>query len=117
MKRMWVWKFCFSGVESGKNVASAEKGEQLPAAVIIEVPRIDDESVQDFFGSDSNKAADGGVEKIDVSIDAFDDLFIYSNDMLVIVNFSFYTWTLKRVFGQQRCLSYFVSSQICPYQY
>lgn len=78
-RRTFVWKIHFPGLEPSKDDASAEEGKQLPASVIIEVPRIDDESVQEFFGSDSNKAGD--VEKVDVSIDAFDDLFIFSNDM------------------------------------
>jgi hypothetical protein len=46
--------------------------------VTVEVPRID-ESVQEFFGSVANKGGD--IEKVEVSIDVFDDLFIFSNDM------------------------------------
>ena len=45
----------------------------------IEIPRLDNESISEFFGSDNNDTDNG--EKIEVSFDAFDDIFMSSNDM------------------------------------
>jgi hypothetical protein len=62
-------------------VATTEK--IVPTVVKIEVPQIDDEGLTAFFGNKTGESTSStaSAEKVDVSVDAFDDIFIQSNDM------------------------------------